>query len=247
LPRLDCIELRRPSTKYSSSVFAKGTNDWNQFTLFELIAVHYHFLAASPSGETLPAYQPRDIAPLSPTLPFPDFTRLRLRRPGSAPPNVWQEATINLGNILQTTNCAADQRLEWGDVVEIPEADHPLDKQWAGFPKADFRALVKCLSRQVQLVIKGQTTNMTLAPSDAIVNVSVSTTPLHNAAFWIKPVVWDSGLVLASSDMSRVKVTRRDPATGQTREWVLDCSGGSPAPPLWLRDGDKIEVPEKTN
>jgi hypothetical protein len=51
--------------------------------------------------------------------------------------------------------------------------------------------------------------------------------------------------LLASSDLSRVKVTRRDPASGQKRELLLDCSDGKPAPPFWLRDGDTIEVPEK--
>jgi len=35
--------------------------------------------------------------------------------------------------------------------------------------------------------------------------------------------------------------------TGPDYHWVVDCSEGSPAPDLWLRDGDKIEVPEKTN
>jgi hypothetical protein len=53
--------------------------------------------------------------------------------------------------------------------------------------------------------------------------------------------------VLISSDLSRVKVTRTDPATGQKREWVVDCSkGDAAAPNLWLQDGDRIEVPEKT-
>jgi ankyrin repeat protein len=57
LPRLDCVELRRPSANYSSTVFTKGTNDWNQFTLLELIAVQYRFLAGSPWGEALPVGQ----------------------------------------------------------------------------------------------------------------------------------------------------------------------------------------------
>ncbi len=68
----------------------------------------------------------------------------------------------------------------------------------------------------------------------------------RHTPFWLKPVLLQSKLVLVSSDLSRVKVTRRDPATGQKREWVVDCSEASPAPDFWLRDGDKIEVPEKT-
>jgi hypothetical protein len=71
--------------------------------------------------------------------------------------------------------------------------------------------------------------------------------------------------LLSSSDLSRVKVIRRDAKTGKTREWIVDCSppqspsNGStffsfqltagadsqPTSDLWLRDGDVIEVPQK--
>ena len=60
----------------------------------------------------------------------------------------------------------------------------------------------------------------------------------------LRSVLDQSKLIRFSSDLSRVKVTRRDPATSKTRDWVLDCSGGN-APDFWLRDGDVIEVPEK--
>ena len=72
--------------------------------------------------------------------------------------------------------------------------------------------------------------------------ISVAHTP-----FWLKPVLLQSKLVLTSSDLRHVKVTRHDPATGQERQWVVDCSEASPAPDLWLCNGDKIEVPEKTD
>ena len=240
LPRMDCISLRRPSAGFFRQVFTKGTNDWNQFTLFELIAVQYHFLAASPWGETLPAYQQKNIPQ---PLPFPDLARLRLRRPGSDP-RAWQEQTIDIRRALEITNCAADMRLQWGDVVEIPEADHPLDQPWPGLPAVELQALEKCLARQIQLTVKGQSTNLTLVPNTLFLRSFMG--PANQATFWIRPVLRNSGLMLASSDLSRVKVTRRDPATGQERQWVLDCLDGSPAPAFWLRDGDKIEVPEKT-
>ncbi len=70
-------------------------------------------------------------------------------------------------------------------------------------------------------------------------------TELKNAAFWIKPVLRNSNLLLASSDLSRVKVTRHDPVSAKAREWLLDCSDTKPTPAFWLRDGDVIEVPEK--
>jgi ankyrin repeat protein/N-acetylneuraminic acid mutarotase len=241
LPRLDCIELRRPSVNYSSIVFSKGTNNWNQFSLFELIAVHYGFLAGSPAGETRQGF---DVN-VQRGLPFPDFARLRIRRPG-ADLKSWEEKTIDLTTAFKSTNCTADVPLAWGDVIEIPESDHPLDKSWPGFSTADFATLEKCLTRQVEVVIKGQATNITLFPDARYVSFVRIMEPVKKTSFWIKPVLRDSGLLLASSDLSRVKVTRRDSATGQMRQWVVDCSEAKPAPDLWLRDGDRVEVPERT-
>jgi hypothetical protein len=54
----------------------------------------------------------------------------------------------------------------------------------------------------------------------------------------------NSKLVRVSSDLSRVKVTRADPATKKTTEWTVDCTNPKDSD-LWLRDGDVIEVPEK--
>jgi len=243
LPNLDQIRLARPSAHYSVALLQRDTNDWNQFSLFELIAVQYNFLARSPAGEVLAAYQmPQVVQPL----PFPDFARLRIRQPAHDL-KTWRERTLDLSSALNATNCAADVRLEWGDVLEIPEADHRLGMYWAGFPSAEFAALRKCLARQVEIIVKGQPTNIFLAPDSAYVNHlgMAPQTELNNAAFWIKPVLRNSNLLLSSSDLSRVKVTRHDPATGKAREWVLDCSESKPTPAFWLRDGDVIEVPEK--
>ena len=242
LPRMDCIVLRRPLANYSSSVFTKGTNDWNwnRFSLFELIAVHYGFLAGSPAGERRAGWEMQGIGR---GLPFPDFARLRIRRPTSDLKG-WEAKTIDLTTALKSTNCAADIPLAWGDVVEIPESDHPLNQSWPGVSRADFATLKECLTRRVELFIKGQTTNITLVPDNRFVQTVNTAEPLiKKTACWIKPALQDSGLLLTSSDLSRVKVTHRDPTTGQTREWVVDCAEASPAPDFWLRDGDKIEVP----
>jgi hypothetical protein len=61
----------------------------------------------------------------------------------------------------------------------------------------------------------------------------------------VRSVLDQSKLVRFSSDLSRVKVSRRDAASGKSQSWVVDCTGGNNAPDLWLRDGDVIEVPEK--
>ncbi len=48
--------------------------------------------------------------------------------------------------------------LRWGDVVEIPEAEHPLNEKWPGFSTTELANLKKCLTRQVEIVVKGQAT-----------------------------------------------------------------------------------------
>jgi hypothetical protein len=61
----------------------------------------------------------------------------------------------------------------------------------------------------------------------------------------IKPALTESKLLLASSDLAHIKLIRTDPATGQKRELIVDCRNNAPAPSVWLRDGDVIEVPDK--
>ena len=60
----------------------------------------------------------------------------------------------------------------------------------------------------------------------------------------LKSVLAQSRLLRASSDLSRVKVTRRVGVDGKSQEWLLNCGSGND-PDLWLRDGDMIEVPDK--
>ena len=201
-------------------------------------------------------------------MPFPDLAHLRIRRP-AADLKSWQEQTVDLRPVLESGDCSKDVRLEWGDVVEIPEADHPLNESWPGFSMTELANLKKCLTRQVEIVINGQATNIMLAPQISNVGAEKEAAIAAAAAnpaslratmraqlgplitahtpFWLKPVLLQSKLVLTSSDLRHVKVTRRDPTTGQERQWVVDCSEASPAPDLWLRDGDKIEVPEKAD
>jgi ankyrin repeat protein len=267
LPQLDRIMVQRRSTGYSRAAFTKGSHDWGQLTLLDLIGAQWGFLASSPQGGGDTAgYSLGAFFNTYRPLPFPDLARLRIRRPA---PDLksWNEQLVDLRPVLEAGDCSKDVHLEWGDVVEIPEADHPLNEQWPGFSRTELANLKKCLTRQVEIVINGQATNITLAPqisnvgeekeaatATAAENPESVTARMHarqepvivaHTPFWLKPVLLESKLVLTSSDLSRVKVTRRDPASGQQREWVVDCSEASPAPDLWLRDGDKIEVPEK--
>ncbi len=193
-------------------------------------------------------------------MPFPDLAHLHISRP-SPDLKGWQDQVVDFRPVLESGDCSKDVPLNWGDVVEIPEADHPLNEKWGGFSVTELANLKKCLTRTVEIVIKGQTNTVTLAPNitglEGRGGGTPVTTPMSpprwepsihaHTPFWLRPVLLQSKLVLISSDLSRVKVTRRDALTGQTREWVVDCSkDGKDAPDFWLQDGDRIEVPEKT-
>jgi hypothetical protein len=247
LPQLDRIQVRRTSSGESSTRFTKGAHDWGQFTLLDLIGLQYRFLAGSPLDGVGDGYSASAFFSRFTGLPFPDLAHLRIRRPTSDLKS-WKERVVDLRPLLESGDCSKDVRLEWGDVVDIPEADHPLNEKWQGFSRTELANLKKCLTRQVEIIINGQARNITLAPEISLdVGGVPEPTIVDHTAFWLKPVLLQSKLVLTSSDLRHVKVTRNDPASGQKREWVVDCSEARPAPDLWLRDGDKIEVPEKTD
>jgi ankyrin repeat protein len=245
LPRPDWISVRR-GPNYSSDIFFKGTNNWNQFKLSELIAVEYLLLAGSPYGERGNAYGDGNTRFMSQgTLPFPDFAHVCIHRP-ARDLKTWKGQTVNVDPLMESGVGSADVPLEWGDVVEIPETDHPLGQSWDGLTTQQVANLAKCLARQVEVMVKGKASK--LAPASDIIKPNPGynlSTIKTKVPFWIKPALLSSGLLLTSSDLAHVKVTRTDSATGQKREWVVDCSDAAPAPDLWLRDGDVIEVPEK--
>ena len=253
LPNWDRITVSRPSTKYSSAILFKGTNDWNQFTLYDLLGVQYDLLTASPRGVSRVQSAPYGYHAMANSLSFPDFTRIVIHRPSASGTN-WNELKINLARPFDSGDCAGDVPLQFGDVVEIPEADHVMNEPWPGLSTNELFTLKNCLSQHLQIIVNGQTTNITLAPQITMTpNVvhRVEEGPITLVSllkfepFMLWPVLENSKLLLASSDLSRVTVKRHEGATGKTREWTVDCSNPNSPPNFWLRDGDVIEVPEK--
>jgi ankyrin repeat protein len=247
LPDWDRITVSRPSAKYSSVIFYKGTNDWNQFTLLELLSKL--------------DYRPR---PPFPNFPFPDFAHIVIVRPnatGTTPKRI----EVNLLDSTNGVDCSKDLTLNFGDTVEIPEREHTL-------AESDFRLnrqmneIVSFLQNhagEAKLVVAGgQTIQLPLKnfePVDCTVGTVLRSSMAQN-------------VLTSASDLSRVKVTRRNPPAGKTEQWILDCSQNQQLPPpvalgtsqsfsarlqmimqnasqpvssLWLRDGDVIDVPEK--
>jgi ankyrin repeat protein len=254
LPRLDTIEVRRPETKFSRVIFRKGTNGWDQLTLFELIGVQYNLLSALPEGETRPLLSIHSgFAPPTSGLDFPDFKRIRIKHP-KPDFKTWDERTVDVDAGLATGDCSVDVPLQMGDQVEIPEADHVLNTRWEGLDKPTLETLQRCLTGHITIVVKGQTNNVTLGPDVTLTNtISVSGQTTERIAprvrqfapFMIRPALNESRVLLASSDLSHIKLIRTDPSTGQKRELIVDCSYDKPAPSVWLCDGDIIEVPDK--
>jgi ankyrin repeat protein len=243
LPRLDSIGLRRPDANFSKVVFTKGTNGWDQFTLFDLLGTEYKLLTASPTGESIPAsYTTSGTVLRDRGLSFPDFAQVRIRHPNPELTG-WNVRRVDIAAALTSGECSADIHLELGDQVEIPEADHILGANWEGLSKETVESLKKCLARKIAIVIKGQSKTITLTAGGIF---EFSAQPMLTLApFMIKPALKKSNVLLASSDLSHIKLIRADLSTGQKRELIVDCSDDKPAPYVWLRDGDIIEVPDK--
>jgi hypothetical protein len=238
VPRLDQIQMRRPTAGYSTPVLLRGRDDRNQFTLLEVLAMQFEFLAKT-SFEQRVICRPNQMGN---ALTYPDFANIRIRKP-AADLKTWEEKPADLSSLLESGNCSVDVPVTWGEVIQLPELDHPLYESWTGFSQKALENLKKCLTRSVRISVKGEAKALELGPD---IDFNPPDIQIKKAApFWLKSVLQGSKLVLASSDLSRVKVTRRSPTSGQTQEWIIDCSPNSQAQDLWLKDGDLIEIPEK--
>jgi ankyrin repeat protein len=240
LPRLDAIQLRRPATHFARTEFARGTNAANQFTLAELLGKEYVLLADTWTDPQRSSYEQLAREHFDRSLPYPDLAHVRLRQP-TPDLKSWQERTVDLTPLLENGVCTNDVVLSWGEVVEIPELDHPLNQTWSGFTTKQLENLTKCWTRQVDIVVKGKTTKVTLGLRSA---PGFWPEQVQPANLWLKPALLNSHLVLASSDLAHVKLIRRDPIRGTKSKWVIDCTK-EPQWDFWLQDGDVIEVPEK--
>jgi ankyrin repeat protein len=244
LPDWDRIAVSRPSANFLQAVFRKGTNDWNQFTLLETIC----------------EFDQNDNRPNNP-LAFADLSHVVVVRPSTDGATA-KRIEVNLLNATNGVDFAKDMPLEFGDVVEIPEREHTLAEPAIYLPKNQFMAIFDYLRNQAgeaKLIVAG----------GQIVQL-----PLQEFFCQIGEVLTRNvarGVLTSSSDLSRVKVIRRDAKTGKTHEWIVDCSdhqsqsnpearllqaraaemngsqpnNSQPSPGLWLRNGDVIEVPEK--
>ena len=237
LPKRDRIELRRAAGSYAE-VFLKDTNNWNRFSLFEVLATVYRMTANVGERPSLAS-----IAGQGKWL-FPDLAQVKIRR-ATPDGKAWKEILVDVEAISKTGDCGRDVPLEWGDVLEIPEKDHLVTDAPQELPQVTRELLARCLKRTVTVRVGAECKAVELSP-----NPSWSGYP---SQFSVRSALEISGLLRASSDTSRVKVIRLDSKSGKTSERVVDSNNpsnffpanGDPNTKLWLRDGDVIEVPEK--
>jgi ankyrin repeat protein len=262
------------------------TNSVNHYTLMEVVAQAWNEVAS-----------PVD---------FPDFAHLVINRlkPGGGK----AEIAVNLEEIFTNGDCSKDVPLEWGDVVQIPQRDHLLNSAMPEPPLAPayIQDLTTCLQRQVQIIVKGQTTKLRLLPAIASQQMvggqpspaqfprsrtsappgrspgtltnegTAEAAPVEKTlyTFLLREVVHQANVLLLSSDLSRVKVTRNgvemlynldEPASrggrngggggggtgggagggGVGRGGRGGLGSNNNSSYLWLRDGDIIEIPER--
>jgi hypothetical protein len=244
-------------------IFRKGTNVANQFTLLEALGEQY-LARTGPSPGAGPGYA------LMTYLPSPDFKRIAIRAIRKIGSNDSAKVEVlDLAEALSAGNCPKDRLLEWGDIVEVPEAGQRRSP-WHGIDQSLRNTFVKCLTRRVSVVVAGQTNAITLVPAGALPALSsrlASAVPMPGrrygsspesrpalrrgadgeltiASFWALEVIQESGLLRTSSDLAHVKVTRSDTST---RWFTVNLAGIEPgsANDLWLRDNDVLEIPEK--
>jgi hypothetical protein len=256
LPDWNHIIVSRPAAGFSAKVFEKGTNDWNRFTLLEMLVEFYKPpQPSSPEAQVIlmesGASAPQDA------LSFPDLAHVTIVRPQPGSTNETR-LQVNLLNSTNGIDCSRDVPLEFGDVVEIPEYNHSLDSQHIGLTDAQYATMKNDLVGQAELLAQGQKVELPFHFYDdgSLIGQVLGQTEAQR-------------VLESTSDLSRVKVTRHDPQTGLAQSWILDCSNlgaapdlrvhffGQPArrpgnqapaatPDLRLRDGDVLEVPQKS-
>ncbi len=184
--------------------------------------------------------------------PFPDFARVSIHRLNGKRAEV---VPVNVADFFQTGDCAKDVALQPGDMVEIPEREHKVAENWAGFLSAEEDALNTCLFRMVRIIVKGTTNDVAVEwrsrfhPPGSVIIINgklpdwkVKALKERKADIWVESVllntvVHQANVLLNTSDLSRVHLTRGG------AKMTFDLTTKTP-PEVWLEDGDVIEIPE---
>jgi len=232
VPDFTSIRLTRKGGS-TATVFRQSTNGMNHFTLFQTIATYYE----EPGAHS--GYVPGGVLSVCGFYPFPDLPRLKVHRPVKGKLTETQEFPVYVLTETNTFDCAKDTPLEFGDIVEIPEREHGLTEAIVGPTRDQSQSLRTCLARTVTVKVKAGSVEL----PGASVGVGNCLRELLK-----QPQV--QKLLTSASDLTHVKVTRSE-AGGKKREIVENVQvfwdgKAQTWEDVWLRNGDVIEVPDKT-
>jgi ankyrin repeat protein len=269
LPNFGAIQVVRKQSgrMLRTRVFrTQATNDPNAFTLLELLAAHQGPLVAPevfrmgsrpetdatgapaagnpavglgggllPGGPVLTSF-PRAFSPSAPKgrgFAFPDWRRVVIHRP-SPDATTWEEIPVDVDAWIASGDCLGDKPLKWGDLVELPERDHPLYVADEGAPKGLVNLWTNCLTRTVEFRIRGETRSVKLSLAAKMYE--------SQDPFSLNGALRQPSLLRTTSDLRNLRIERRGPTGVQT--WNIDGSDAEITASFWLRDGDRIEVPD---
>jgi ankyrin repeat protein len=200
--------------------------------------------------------------------PYPDWDNITIRHlsgpNSSSDTNAVNSMTQQL-NILQmvaSTNASQllDMELKWGDIVEIPELKHlanGLGRQYLEIMRDEKTA--KFRERKILFKLQEQTCEIILisgfmTQSDGSNPLSKQTSRatkgtrngvMQFEGCWLSDLIRRSGLLLNSSDITQVHVTRREKGADPKQEFVYNIEETEIPDDLWLEDGDIVTVPDK--
>lgn len=257
LPDWDHITVSLPSGDHSSKVFSKGTNNWNQFTLLDTIFSYYEYASGANSFTTIAG---GTGFPFNPGITFPNLAKVTIVRPHVGTTNVTR-IKINLLDQAGQIDSSKDILLRFGDTVEIAQREHTLSESDTNLMSwlPQISGYLRNKAGSVRLIVDGgQTIQIPLAqfgPLNCYIGPALRCTQAQN-------------VLTSNSNLSHVKVSRRNWKAKGEVVWTLDCTavnnlrtgGGfnyvrevmgmssSPnydgCPDLLLRDGDIITVPD---
>lgn len=216
VPDRQTIQVRRGER--SAVVFRRGTNDWNRFTFFELIGAVFLNVPTGAAND-LPKGPPF-AGPLYPhPYQYPVLREAVIHR--AQPDGTRKEIRPNLENVA----------LDWGDIVDLPEAVHAVNAQWSGMDAETKGLVFEGLRRKAKLRIGGKDTELNLS-----------------GRFGLKAVLTEGNYLLTSSDLKRIRVMGARSKEGQLRvaKWTVNIADLGSEPDFWLREGDEVEIPERS-
>ena len=245
-PDPNVIRVWRQGQAKGDAVFARDTNGLNSFTLMDTILAFYN--RRNPSDGATGSYGPGGTFrpaswwlgsanyPREGYMAFPDLGKIQVGKLMEG--RGYVTSPLNLLASSTNLDCSSDLKLQFGDVVEIPEREHTLNEPAVGMTDLQHKQLLDCVPHRVWVIVKGKRHALNLTPGEGLYLSLALASPQALA------------ILVSSSDLSRVQVQRHDPKTGAvertfTNDLTAFRASGKPFfEDLALRHGDVIGVPE---